>query len=137
MRFVLLSMATARRPGRQHLGFLLAAAFLCKGVPTRHNETAGQPAIAPQFQLVPGTTRKLSQVVGEFDFETGQPTLSRTVTQVNLRGTDGGNSFEHDGKLWFFFGDSDHPFPVPPEMESLNSMAWATVEDPSSSRSSS
>ena len=99
----------------------------------KKNGTAPEPpeeTTAQQFQLVPGSTKKVYQVVGELDFETGQPTLSRTITQCNLLGTDGGNSFEFKGKLWIFFGDSDHPFPVQSEMENLNSMAWVTVEDP-------
>src|SRR5271166_395831 len=55
---------------------------------------------------VPGSSQKVCQLVGELDHETGQPTASRTQTNYGLYGTDLGSSFEHNGKLWFLFGDS-------------------------------
>jgi uncharacterized protein (TIGR03437 family) len=57
---------------------------------------------------VPGSSQKVCQLVGELDHETGQPTLSRTETNYGLIGNDLGSSFEHNGKLWFLFGDT-HP----------------------------
>src|ERR1017187_8090067 len=55
---------------------------------------------------VPGSSQKVCQLVGELDRETGQPTASQTETNYGLIGNDLGSSFEHNGKLWFLFGDS-------------------------------
>src|ERR1017187_301507 len=57
---------------------------------------------------VPGSSQKVCQLVGEFDHETGQPTASHTESNYGLSGNDLGSSFEHNGKLWFLFGDT-HP----------------------------
>ena len=57
---------------------------------------------------VPGSSQKVCQLVGELDHETGQPTASQTETNYGLAGNDLGSSFQHNGKLWFLFGDS-HP----------------------------
>ncbi len=94
------------------------------------SKVVGQHEVEPLYELVSGSTRKISQIAGDYDFQSGQLTPNQTITRYNLMGTDGGNSFEYDGKLWFFFGDSDHIFPVSEDMENLNAMAWATVEDP-------
>lgn len=55
---------------------------------------------------VPGSSQKVCQLVGELDHETGQPTVSQTGTNYGLSGNDLGSSFEHNGKLWFLFGDT-------------------------------
>ncbi len=55
---------------------------------------------------VPGSSQKVCQPNGETDFETRQPTVSRTATNYGLAGNDLGYSFEHNGKLWFLFGDT-------------------------------
>jgi uncharacterized protein (TIGR03437 family) len=57
---------------------------------------------------LPGSSQKVCQLVGEQDRQIMQPTLSRTETNYGLIGNDLGSSFEHNGKLWFLFGDS-HP----------------------------
>ncbi|HYW47382.1 MAG TPA: DUF4185 domain-containing protein [Bryobacteraceae bacterium] len=56
---------------------------------------------------VPGSSQKVCQLIGELDHETGQPTASQTATNYGLAGNDLGSSFEHDGKLWFLFGDTN------------------------------
>jgi Domain of unknown function (DUF4185) len=53
-----------------------------------------------------GTTRKILQITGETDTPLRRPTLSRTVSQAGVLGTDLGHSFEHNGKLVFLFGDT-------------------------------
>jgi lysophospholipase L1-like esterase len=63
-------------------------------------------AVGPVIRYVPGSTVKLQQVVGEVDKERHQPTLSRTVTRYGLEGTDLGYSFEHNGRVYFLFGDT-------------------------------
>ena len=60
----------------------------------------------PVLRHVVGSTAKVQQLLGEQDLERGQPTLSRTVTRYGLAGTDLGSSFEHDGRLYFLFGDT-------------------------------
>jgi hypothetical protein len=55
---------------------------------------------------VRGATRKVHQLTGESDRERGVPTVNKTETRCGLFGTDLGASFEHDGRLWFLFGDT-------------------------------
>ena len=52
-------------------------------------------------------TRKVSQLTGDIDRETGQKTLNETGTLFGIYGTDLGVSFLHDGKLYFLFGDTN------------------------------
>ncbi len=40
------------------------------------------------------------------DKEKHQPTFSLTETRYGIRGTDLGNSFEHNGRVYFLFGDT-------------------------------
>jgi hypothetical protein len=51
-------------------------------------------------------TRRLWQLTGETDLERGVPTASRTESRYGLRGTDLGSSFEHQGRIYFLFGDT-------------------------------
>jgi hypothetical protein len=55
---------------------------------------------------VPGSTHKINQLVGEMDKQTHQSTLSRTQSRYQLEGTDLGYSFEHQGRIYFLFGDT-------------------------------
>jgi hypothetical protein len=68
--------------------------------------SAQATATAPVIRYVPGSTVKLEQLLGEEDKEQHQPTLSRTLTRYGLEGTDLGYSFEHDGRVYFLFGDT-------------------------------
>jgi hypothetical protein len=58
------------------------------------------------IRFVPGSTVKLEQLLGEEDKEKHQPTLSLTETRYGILGTDLGNPFEHNGRLYFLFGDT-------------------------------
>jgi len=60
----------------------------------------------PVLRYVDGSTRKINQLIGDVDKQTRQPTLSRTVARFQLQGTDLGYSFEHQGKIYFLFGDT-------------------------------
>ena len=71
-----------------------------------------------------GSTRKLSQLVGEEDKQLRQPTASRTRSRFGLEGTDLGYSFEHHGKLYFLFGDT-----MGVERGALDSIATAQTDD--------
>jgi hypothetical protein len=57
-----------------------------------------------------GPTEKISQLTGELDRVTMEPTRSRTDTAAGVIGTDLGSSFVHKDRLCFLFGDTfaDH-----------------------------
>ncbi len=63
-------------------------------------------AIGLVIRYLPGSTSKLEQLIGDEDKEKHRPTLSRTVTRYQLEGTDLGDSFEHQGRAYFLFGDT-------------------------------
>jgi len=54
----------------------------------------------------PNSTRKISQLTGDWDRPFGVPTSSQTDTAALLYATDLGSSFEHNGNLVFLFGDT-------------------------------
>jgi hypothetical protein len=67
----------------------------------------GSPHLPPPFvTYIDGSTAKINQLVGEEDKELHEPTLSRTETRYGLIGTDLGYSFEHQGRVYFLFGDT-------------------------------
>jgi hypothetical protein len=51
-------------------------------------------------------TRKVVQLTGDIDRETGNKTINQTVKRFNIYGTDLGVSFIYRGKLCFLFGDT-------------------------------
>lgn len=55
---------------------------------------------------VDGSVVKICQLIGDFDRERNQSTISQTFTKYGVAGTDLGISFEHNGKLVFLFGDT-------------------------------
>ena len=67
---------------------------------------ASNAAVSVGLKLLPGSTKKIEQLIADFDRVTQQPTLSRTEERFGIIGTDLGASFEHDGKLYFLFGDT-------------------------------
>jgi hypothetical protein len=69
--------------------------------------SAAPPRTLPPFlTYIGGSTAKVNQLVGEQDKEFHKPTLSRTETRYGLIGTDLGYSFEHQGRVYFLFGDT-------------------------------
>ncbi|MBA3714236.1 MAG: DUF4185 domain-containing protein [Pyrinomonadaceae bacterium] len=67
------------------------------------------PAVAadpPDLLYVPGSTEKVCQLTGDFDRGLKRPTLSQTAKRYGVTGTDLGSSFEHEGRLYFLFGDT-------------------------------
>ena len=54
-----------------------------------------------------GSTRKVMQLTGDYDRERGQTVANQTGWRYGLAGTDLGYSFEHEGRLYFLFGDSN------------------------------
>jgi hypothetical protein len=82
-------------------------------------------AASPALTYIEGSTTKLMQLLGETDKQLHQPTLSRTVTRYHLEGTDLGQSTEHQGRVYFFFGDT-----VGALDRGLDTMATTDVRDP-------
>jgi hypothetical protein len=71
---------------------------------------------------VAGSSHKLYQLTGECDRERNQFTLSRTASRFGVSGTDLGSNFEHNGRIYFLFGDTG------PHAE--DSIAYTTDNDP-------
>jgi hypothetical protein len=69
--------------------------------------TADRTASRSQIFYVAGSSQKVCQLIGEEDKEFGVPTLSQTETRFGFIGSDNGYSFEHRGRLYFLFGDSN------------------------------
>src|SRR3712207_5945233 len=88
-------------------------------------------SMAATVSVVPGSSRKLYQLTGEFDRERQMLTLNRTETRFRLAGTDLGASVEHNGRLYFLFGDTN---PVGPNNQwrpvAGDSIAFTTDTDP-------
>lgn len=73
---------------------------------------------------VAGSTQKVSQLTGDFDRMLGQPTLNQTNKRFGVFATDLGSSFEHNGKLFFLFGDTWG------QPGLLDAVAWSQSRDP-------
>jgi len=69
------------------------------------SSTGSAPA-SGGVNFVLGSTQKVCQLIGETDLQTNKPTTNQSETRWGLMGIDLGYSFEHDGKLFFTFGDS-------------------------------
>lgn len=84
------------------------------------------PAAHGQNELtyVAGSTKKVSQLTGDFDPSLGKPTLSQTGKRFGVFATDLGSSFEHDGRLFFLFGDTVGR----PDFQ--DGVAWTTSNSP-------
>jgi hypothetical protein len=93
--------------------FSLAATVLVEFV------SLADPARAEALSLV-GSSEKVCQLVGETDWQTGQPTAARTVSNFGLAAVDLGFPVDSGaGPLFFLFGDAlpdQTPLrPVPPD----------------------
>jgi hypothetical protein len=83
------------------------------------------PAAEPsELIYVPGATKRVCQLTGDFDKASGTPTLSQTGKRFGVMATDLGSSFEHKGKLYFLFGDT-HGRPGDRDV-----LAWTDSADP-------
>ena len=86
----------------RHAGsILLAANLLLIGPPSAR--TAETPPPAPTSV---GTSQTVCQLTSDVDWETGQPTAARTLTNFGLDAVDLGYPVEHNGKLILLFGDT-------------------------------
>jgi Domain of unknown function (DUF4185) len=80
--------------------------------------------VGPGIAVVGGGARKICQLTGERDRQRGTDAYNRTESRFGLVGTDLGASFEHDGRLWFLFGDTW------PDPESGDTVAWTVDRTP-------
>lgn len=64
------------------------------------------PTLPPDVFYVAGSTRKISQLIGDTDFERLTPTETRTASRFGLTGSDLGVPFTHNGLTYLAFGDS-------------------------------
>lgn len=85
---------------------------------------------------IPGSSQKVCQLTGDVDHETKQPTVSETATNYGLYAADLGYSFEHNGKLWFLFGDAiptatfnGKPNGVPPRIQAADAVGFTSGTD--------
>jgi len=106
--------------------------------------SAGSAAVTLTYQ--PGSSVKLEQIIGEVDYAalgrgSTVATTSRTVSECNVAGCDLGQSFEHEGKVVFLFGDTisnDPSMPwstssAPPiDYHAADCFGWSTSTDPES-----
>ena len=58
------------------------------------------------LEYVTNSTKRICQLTGDFDRTAKIPTLSQTGKRFGVEATDLGSSFEHKGKLYFLFGDT-------------------------------
>ncbi|MBV9852735.1 MAG: DUF4185 domain-containing protein [Armatimonadetes bacterium] len=89
----------------------------------------GMPPVAAAsdqdiLAYVTGSTKKVCQLTGDFDRELGRPTLSQTGRRYGVIATDLGSSFEHNGRLFFLFGDT---WGRPGDRDAV---AWTTSSSP-------
>lgn len=88
------------------LGFLWSSTEAVAAPASEGKADHRERSPSPGLRLVPGSTQKIEQLVADIDRVTKRPTLSRTEERFGVIGTDLGSSFEHDGKLYFLFGDT-------------------------------
>jgi hypothetical protein len=90
----------------RRLGLLFLLAFLLSSsvLATPTGQVASVP---PVINYVAGSSQKVCQLTGETDLQFNKPTTSQTETRYGLVRADLGYSFEHNGKLFFLFGDTE------------------------------
>ncbi len=91
---------------------------------------------------IPRSSVKLEQVIGDCDLQAqaqqivkGQPvtcvpTASQTISRFNIAGNGQGGSFEANGKMIFFFGDTISKNPAAVNYHAGDPIAWSTSTDP-------
>ncbi len=127
--------------------------FLCGllGCPVEDDGEVPVAEPPPAFAIVEGSTERICRLTGEWDEESAAhqdlwpdeiPAHNLTGSRFELLGTDLGSSFEHDGKLWFLFGDTFATLTIPGDPEHVESTsggdkplaadatAWSADDDP-------
>jgi hypothetical protein len=92
---------------------LVGHAHFVSQIAARRPAAAG-PQGPPRLTYVSGSTTKLEQVIGDYDKGFKTATLNQTESRYGIIGTDLGSSFEHEGKVYFLFGDTIGPGALKP-----------------------
>jgi hypothetical protein len=107
--------------------FLRAGDTVTEPVPANTSLSSAEDVAPERLGYVPNSTRRVSQLTGDFDRAAGVPTLSRTGERFGVAATDLGSSFEHKGNLYFLFGDTWGRLDRP---EAWDAVAWTESADP-------
>jgi hypothetical protein len=83
---------------------------------------------AQNVGFFPDTTYKIVQLTGETDQPRRIPTLSRMQSNYCVGGTDLGSTFEHNGHLYFLFGDTPNIPGTHDERDDF--LAWTDATSP-------
>jgi len=70
------------------------------------NGNVNNPWQAGQVIAPSGRSQKVCQLTGDTDFQYRAPTTNQSQSRFSVGGTDLGYPFEHDGRLYFLFGDT-------------------------------
>jgi len=70
-------------------------------------------------------SQKVCQLTGDFEFQNGADTKNRSKSRFSVAGTDLGYPVEHDGRLYFLFGDTAGSTP-----DGRDSIAYTREFDP-------
>lgn len=108
---------------------MLDAAFLSIGPPVRCVRTlvllfvmiSSSGMAQPHYHW--NSSRKIVQITADWDPCLLRKTQTLTQTNAGVIDTDLGISFEHKGRLYFLFGDTEGRYP-----SSLDCMAWANTD---------
>jgi len=87
------------KPGLLGISLCLTIVILVSNIPFVTSESE-------EVTRIEGSVVKICQLVGDFDKERNQSTISMTFNRYGVAGADLGVSFEHRGKLIFLFGDT-------------------------------
>ena len=82
------------------------------------------PTLETGVRYVPGSSRKICQLTGDYDWERDEYTVNQTL-HVGIEGTDLGASFVHEGRTYFLFGDT-----MGLSVSGADSIAFTTDTDP-------
>jgi hypothetical protein len=117
--------STGLRSARSLITLTLLASLLLN---VRHSEaqaTHDNDAPGVVLTYAEHSTKKLEQLLGDTDKELHKPTLSQTETRYRIKGTDLGSSFEHQGRVYFLFGDT-----IGSQGHALDTIATTDARDP-------
>jgi hypothetical protein len=90
-------------------GASAAASLVACGSSTRERPAPASTPDPLRLSFLSGSTAKVEQLIGDYDKQFGRPTVNQTESRYGIIGTDLGNSFEHQGRLYFLFGDTIAP----------------------------
>ncbi|GAC1392116.1 MAG: hypothetical protein NVSMB46_07000 [Candidatus Saccharimonadales bacterium] len=90
------------------VGVLTGAVYGIESIVKDKLRTTNKSHQLNQQIVLMSKAKKICQLTGETDqeFNTAHQTINKTASRYGLEGTDNGYSFEHEGKLWFLFGDT-------------------------------